>query len=295
LHRVFVQVNGDPVVADGLGCALHDKVATRLRPCPASANPLFTAGTSAPPFRQGPNSVRVCAADYAPDTGANRDCETNRVRVDNLCPVSGVAAGTRLRAHIRHGKRRPRAYGHRFVVVGRLLDSAQHPVAGAEVCLGTHTPIPGVRERIVATPTTGPAGRFKVRLPAGPNRQLRVAHWPSTAGAVETFRALRVRTRARLKLLPGGVLHNGERVRFRVRIPGPRARGRHVALKVRANGRWLPLRRGATNRHGVWTGSYRFRATTGRQTYKFRAFVPKQRGYPYQAGRSKTKRQTVVG
>jgi hypothetical protein len=295
VHRAFVQVNGDPVAGGPLGCALDGKVALRLRPCPAHVQPVFTASTAQPPFRQGPNSVRVCAADYAPDTGANRDCETNRVRVDNACPVSGVAAGTRLRAHVRRGKRGPRPYGSRFVVVGRLLDSANHPVPGAEVCIATRAHIPGVRERIVATPTTGPAGRFAVRLPAGPNRQLRVAHWPSAAGAVERFGALRVRTRPRLKLLPGGVLHNGERVRFRVRLPGPRAAGRHIALKVRANGRWLPLRRGATNRHGVWTGSYRFRATTGRETYRFRAFAPKQRGYPFQRGRSKIKRQTVVG
>lgn len=295
VHRVFVQVNGDPATASTLDCALRKRVATRLRPCPAHAQPHFSAGTAQPPFRQGPNFVRVCAVDYAPDTGANRDCVGRRVRVDNACPVSGVAAGTRLHAHVRGGKRGAKPFGRRFVVVGRLLSSSQQPVAGAEVCVATRTAAPGAAERIAATPTTGPAGRFRVRLPAGPNRRLRVAHWPSAAAAVERFGALRVRTRPRLRLLPGGTLRNGERVRFRVRLPGPRAAKRHLALKVRANSRWLPLRRGKTNRRGVWTGGYRFRATSGRETYRFRAFVPKQRGYPYQAGRSKTRSQTVVG
>jgi hypothetical protein len=181
------------------------------------------------------------------------------------------------------------------MVVGRLLNAAGAGVPGAEVCVATRVLVNGVAERIVATPSTGASGRFAVRIPRGPSRKIRVAHWPSEAGAVERFRALRVRARPRLKLQPGGVLENGERVRFRVSLPGPRAKGAHVALKVRANGRWLPLRRGTANSHGVWHGSYRFRATTGRETYRFRAFVPKQRGYPYAAGRSNTKRQTVVG
>ena len=294
VHRVFVQVNGEPVVANTLDCALKGHVALRLSPCPAHATPQFAASTAQPPFRQGPNRVRVCATDYAPDTGSSRDCAARRVRVDNACPLSGVAAGTHIRAHLRKGKR-PLRFPGRAKLAGRLLDSAGDGVAGAEVCVGTRTDVAGAPERIVGTPTTGPSGRFALRIPRGPNRMVRVAHWPSPSVAAESFRSLRVRARPRLTLQPGGVLENGERVRFRAELPGPRAAGRHVALKVRANGRWLPLRRGGTNKHGVWTGAYRFQATTGRQTYRFAAFAPKQRGYPYQAGRSKTRRQTVVG
>jgi len=295
VHRVFVAVNGEPVVAETLDCALDGTVAIRMRPCPAHAEPGFAASTADPPFRQGPNHVRVCATDYAPHTGGSRDCVARQVRVDNACPLSNVGAGSRLRFHVRKSGRGPIHHGDGALLMGRLLDSASRGVAGAEICAAARTELRGVPEQIVATPTTDQSGRFSVRMPAGPNRRLRVAYWPTAATVVERSRSLRVRARPRLKLLPGGVLRNGDRVRFRVNLPGPRAAKRQIALKVRANGRWLPLRRGGTNRHGVWTGSYRFRATTGQQTYRFRAFVPKQRGYPYVAGRSKTKRQTVVG
>ncbi len=295
IHRVFVEVNGDPVAADTPGCALAGTVATRLTPCPTLAETEFTAGTAQAPFLQGPNHVRVCATDYALDTGGNRDCELSRVRVDNACPVSGIAGGARLRLKVRDGGRDSMAYGAEARLKGRLLDSANGPVAGAEVCVATRTQLPGVPEHVVATPNTDASGRFSVTVPAGPNRRLRVAYWPDVLAAVERFRTLHVRARPRLTLLPGGLLHNGERVRFRVRLPGPRASGRQIDLKVRANGGWLPLRRGRTNEKGIWTSGYRFRATTGRQTYRFRAFVPRQRRYPYEAGQSKTRRQTVVG
>jgi hypothetical protein len=293
VHRVFVEVNGDPVAARIMGCALAGTVATRLSPCPTEGEPEFTASTAQAPFLQGPNEVRVCATDYAPDTGANRDCESTHVRVDNECPVSG-GEGTRLRIRVRNGRGAMR-FGERASLKGRLFDAAGAPVAGAEVCVATRTQLRGVPEQVIATPSTNASGRFAMRVPAGPNRRLRVAFWPDATRAVERFRRLRVRAHPRLALLPGGTLHNGERVHFRIRLPAPRAAGRQVDLKVWANGRWLPLRRGRTNGNGIWTPSYRFRATTGRQTYRFRAFVRKQGGYPYEAGRSGTKRQTVVG
>ena len=294
VHRVFVEVNDDPVAARGMDCALAGTVATRLSPCPTRAEPEFTASTAQAPFLQGPNEVRVCATDYASHTGGNRDCESSHVRVDNACPVSGSVEGARLRVRVGKG-RGPMAYGDRASLRGRLLDSGGAPVANAEVCVAARTQIPGVPEQVLATPSTDASGRFSMRIPAGPNRRLRVAFWPDATAAVERFRTLRVRARPRLTLRPGGTLHNGDRVRFRVRLPGPRAAGSQVDLKVRANGRWLPLRRGRTNGNGIWTSGYRFRATTGRQTYRFRAFVRKQGGYPYEAGRSGTKRQTVVG
>jgi hypothetical protein len=295
IHRLFLGINGNPVAAETLDCALRGMVAVRLRPCPARADAGFMADTTQPPFRQGPNRVRICATDYAPDTAAGRDCVTRRVRVDNACPVSEVGTGRTVRFHVRRSGHGPFGYRSTPLLVGRVLDSSGRGVLGAEVCVAARIGVAGVPERILATPMTGPGGRFKVRIPPGPTRRLRAAHWASTTTVAEDFRTLRVRARPRLTLAPGGVLRNGERVRFRVELPGPRAAGRHIALKVRANGRWLPLRRGRTNRRGVWTGGYRFRATSGRQTYKFSAFAPKQRGYPYATGRSKSKRQTVLG
>ena len=88
VRRLLVQVNGVPVTARTVPCRLAGQIAIRLRPCPARANASFRAATASPPFRQGPNLVRVCAADYAPSTAANRTCAQRRVRIDNLCPIS---------------------------------------------------------------------------------------------------------------------------------------------------------------------------------------------------------------
>ena len=54
VHRVFVQVNGEPVVANTLGCALKGHVALRLSPCPAHATPQFSASTAPAAVPAGP-------------------------------------------------------------------------------------------------------------------------------------------------------------------------------------------------------------------------------------------------
>jgi hypothetical protein len=63
-----------------------------------------------------------------------------------------------------------------------------------------------------------------------------------------------------------------------------------------ASGRhWIGLRSGLTGPRGTYRARYRFHATTGRRTYRFRAVVPKQDGYPYEAGSSKVRRAVVIG
>lgn len=296
IRRVFLAVNGKPVGARKLDCALRRRIALRLRPCPASAEPSFELDTAATPFRQGPNSLRVCALDWAPTNDRNRNCATRRVRIDNACPVDeGSTAGT-LEAHIaglRHG--RSIAHGRPARLVGRLVDSAGGGVEGAEVCVATRIDVHGAVERVVATPTTEAGGQFEARLEPGPSRQVRVAHWSDSEHVSERYLRLGVRARPGLRLSPHGTLHNGQRLRFTVRLHGPEAAGRRVHLKVRSGSRWLTLRNGSTNAAGRWSGSYRFRATTGAQTYSFRAYVPRQQGYPYQSGRSATRRVRVSG
>jgi hypothetical protein len=295
VRRFLVQVNGEPLTARTVRCALRDEVALRLRPCPGDAAASFAAVTSQPPFRQGPNALRACTADYAPDTGANRTCKTRRLRVDNLCPASPSRV-TRISAHFRDGGvSRTTTSARESVVVGRLVGPSGAGVAGARACLATRVRLPGVPERVIATPVTDSTGRFRATVPAGPSREVRVAHWPDEEGALERMLRLDARARPRLRLRPRGALRNGERVRFRVELPAPVNARREVHVEVRANGRWLDLRDGRTGRTGVYRSRYRFRATTGRRSYRFRASVPQQPGYPYEAGRSAIRRKTVTG
>jgi hypothetical protein len=287
IRRFLVQVNGRPVTGHTVGCRLANRIALRLEPCPARASARVTAATASPPFRQGPNLVRICAADYAATTAANRACARRRVRVDNLCPVSELAGAT-LSARLRRR-------GRGATVRGRLRGRYGRGVSGARVCVAARTALPGAPERIVATPLTGERGGFTASIPSGPNRQIRVAHWPGASRVVERHLDLEVPARPSLRLRPRDPIPNGHRVRFRVRLPGPRSGGRRVRIQARAGHRWIDVESGLTGARGTFRARYRFHATTGRRTYRFRAVVPKQRGYPYEAGQSKVRRVTVVG
>jgi hypothetical protein len=288
VRRLLFQVNGQPVSAHTISCHVADRVAIRLRPCPGRANAGFGAATASSPFRQGPNLVRVCAADYAATTAANRTCSHRRVRIDNLCPVSRVAGGALLHARIRRA-------GSGAIVHGRLLDGDGRGVQGARVCVATRIRMGGVAERVSATPLTDADGSFRARIPSGPSREVRVAYWRNSAVALERYLRLDVPARPRLRLRPAHAIENGNPVRFRVRLPGPASERRRVRIQARAGERWLDLRSGLTGARGIYRARYRFHATTGRRRYRFRAVVSKQHGYPYEAGKSKVKRVTVIG
>jgi hypothetical protein len=294
VHRFLLQVNGEPVSAETTQCHVRDGWALRLSPCPPTAQTTFAMRTAAAPFRQGPNVLDVCSTDYAAGTPPNRACATRRIRIDNLCPISSAGPGPRLEAHLARG--RPRGGEPRSVAVrGRVLSATGVPVPGARVCVATLVPIPGALERVAVTSTTGPDGHFEAQLPHGPSRQVRVAYWWSGAEVAERFLRLSVHAHPRLALDPHRPLRNGRHVRFTVRLQGPAARHRWVRIQALSRHRWVEVRNGRTNARGIYRARYRFHATTRRQRYAFRAFVPRQHGYPYERGHSRVRKVTVIG
>ena len=295
IRTVSVELNDDPLAAQVLDCRLAGAVALRLRPCPAAASPLFDVATTSHHFRQGPNRLRICAADYAQRATANLACVTRTVRVDNRCPLSATP-GTSLTAHFRGAGVSIATRSDRpATVTGRLTGAGGAPAAGARVCVGTRMRVGDGAERILATPMTNARGLFTARVPAGPSREIRVAHWPNTERALERHLTLRARAIPRLRVRPNRTLSNGQRVRFAVRLPGPASARRRVAIEARADGRWIRIAGGRTSRSGSWRGRYRFHATTGTRRYAFRAVVPRQAGYPYEGGRSRIAHAKVAG
>ena len=288
VHRLLLQVNGQPLTAYTTRCRIASGWALRLRPCPASAHTIFRLRTTAAPFHQGANLLRTCSADYAAGTQANRACATRRINVDNLCRVSPTGPGPRLEAKVVRK-------ASSTEIRGRLLSAGGAPVAGARVCVATRIPILGNLERVVATPRTRPDGRFEAELSAGPSRRVRVAYWWSRAHVAERHLSLSVPAHPRLVLHPHHPLHNGHAVRFTVKLQGPAAERRWVRIQARSGHRWVEVRNGRSNAVGIYRARYRFHATTGRRRYRFRAVVPSQRGYPYERGHSRVKRITVIG
>ncbi len=295
VRSVSVDLNGEPLESRVLECAVKDRVAMRLRPCPGNATPQFRVDTTGAGFRQGPNELRLCAADFAPEATANHTCETRMVRIDNACPISGTP-GSVLRARFKGaGGRMTVPSNEPATVTGRLTDAGGQPVRGAEVCVATRIDTEGPPERVIATPTTGPDGRFQVRLPAGPSREVRVAHWQGAHEVTERFLDLRSKAVPRLALKPTRGLSNGDAIRFDVRIPGPAQMHRRVAIQARGTGKWIRIEGGRTDRGGRWSGHYRFTNTTSTRRYAFRAVIRRQPGYPYQPGKSKTRTAVVTG
>jgi hypothetical protein len=287
VRRAYLDVNGKPAGADELGCDVVRGVAIRLRPCPRDARTSFTAPTSSDPFRQGINVVRACVADYSNRAAANSTCETRRVRVDNDCPVDGSGASGHLQVRLHHARRPHPA------VTGRLTGGDGEPLQNAVVCIAQTSRLEGAAEHVVAKPETDGDGRFGARLPGRASREVRVAFWSDEERVAERYLRVRVPARARLKVRPKGGLRNGERAHFRAALPGPAANGRRLSLRVFSGGRWVRLREGHTNGRGRWTTHYRFRATTGHRTYRFRVFVPRQEGYPYGSGHSAVRKVRV--
>jgi hypothetical protein len=293
VHRFLLEVNGQPVTAYATTCRIANGWALRLQPCPSSASTIFRLPTTAAPFHQGANLLRICSADYAAGTQANRACTARRINVDNLCPISPTAPGPRLEASVVHERRRDGSSS--AAIRGRLLSASGTPVAGARICVATRVPIPGNLERVTATATTGGDGRFEAALPPGPSRRVRVAYWWSQSQVAERHLSLHVHAHPRLLSHPHHALHNGDAARFAVKLQGPAPERRWVRIQARSGNGWVEVRNGRTNAQGIYRARYRFHATTGRRRYRFRAVVPSQRGYPYEHGHSRVRRVTVIG
>jgi hypothetical protein len=272
-------------------------VAAEPAPCPSTAEASWTIDTGAYPFRDGPNSVRVCASDFATVSDPNTTCSApHTVEVDNSCAESAVPGGEVLGAEFdrSHTEEVTVGYGHGALVTGKLANNAGDPIRGARLCVRAATIGVGQRPADVATVTTDAEGRYGYEVPPGPNREVTVGYRHDSSQVARDVRyyaqagpTLRVSSpRAR----------NGGRLRYWGELPGPSNVGRVVVLQAGTVGsrRWITFRKAITKANGVFRASYHFIHTTSRTRYRFRAVVPRQAGYPWVAGQSKPVRVLVV-
>jgi hypothetical protein len=73
------------------------------------------------------------------------------------------------------------------------------------------------------------------------------------------------------------------------------AAGKLLEMQAHFRGRWRTFATLRTDRRGAWKFRYRFGATLGRVTYRFRAQLPSEGGYPFVAGRSRVAKVVVIG
>ncbi len=181
-------------------------------------------------------------------------------------------------------------------VRGAVRTAAGLPVAGAAIAV-TERPRSGSGTRQIASVRADQDGAFILRLPPGPSRTVRFRH----AGGAQLRPAvaeLRLLAPARSTIrVDRRVVPNGGSVNFKGRLRGgpvPEG-GKLIDLQAYFRRRWRTFATPRTNSDGEWSYRYRFEATVGRVVYRFRARIRREAAYPYELGRSRTVRVTVVG
>lgn len=307
VSSVAVQINGLPAaaakasscqIARANNSSVVGTVASAPSPCPATASASWTLDTSAYPFHNGANTVQVCASDFATLGDPNTACSPARtINVDNSCTNSPIPGGEALSAQFATSQREETTvpFGHSAKITGELSNNAGDAIAGATICIqaqtldNRHSLVP------LATVTTDAHGHFSYEVLPGPNRRILVGYRHDT---FQIARSVRYYSRAEptLKAKPSK-LENGKRVHLRGRVPGPSAGGRVVILQASVVGsrRWITFRKATSARKGIFRAAYHFTSTTQTTTYRFRAVVPNQAGYPWVEGASKPVKVKVTG
>ena len=223
--------------------------------------------------------------------------------------TAGILVRRTIRRRVRRGGRSPLVhkrvkrllgearvrYLRRPVVAGRLLGPGGSARANATVRIFSR-PAAGL-ERELARLRTDSRGRFRHRIVAAQTQTVRVAYG-GTAGTLPAQRQLTVLVPASGRLRASRrLVRNGQSVVFsgRVRtLPLP-VQGKLVELQAHFRGRWRTFQTLRTDALGRWRFRYRFGATQGRVRYRFRALLPDEAGYPYEAGTSQRIAVTVRG
>jgi hypothetical protein len=245
--------------------------------------------------------VQAHAADFAGNERTTNQRSDGAIETVTL----PLRLKTRLRTGVvvRHGRsaRLARAafarYGQLVRVRGRLSSPEGNPLQDMEVQAWTQIRDGVTPPRLIATVKTSRKGGFSFLVRKGPSRTIRVTYGGTPQiRSITKLVTLNVRSRTSIRPNHRRVV-NGEAVRFHGRIRTGRIpeHGKLVEVQVWVRGKWRTFATTRAGRRGLWSYDYRFDGTRGRQTYRFRAKVPPETGYPFATGRSRVVRVRVVG
>jgi hypothetical protein len=217
--------------------------------------------------------------------------------VNNSCTESSVVGGQNLSVGIQGatGEAVTVPFEQPAVVTGDLTSNAGEPISGATICVQSQVQESGTEPATVATATTDAGGDFSYEVPPGPNRRLLLGY---RHDAFQVGKTLEVNSHAKPTIELGrGRIRRGGRVKITGSLPGVDPAGRVVVLQASSlhGRRWLTFRRATTGPKGGFRSAYRFGATPRTTTYRMRAVVPRQAGYPYEPGHSTPARIKVLG
>jgi hypothetical protein len=266
-------------------------------------------------FRNGAYEFRAHAVDHAGNeasTGRRADgsAATLRLpaRIETQLAVGVPRVSVRRRIVRRHGRRKVlrrrirrldshviARHGRTIRLSGLLANSDGQPIEGATIeAVERH---PDGATAAVGLATTGSDGRFRYVVKATRNRELVFRYGGSRriGSATSDFVLL---VPASTSIRPDRRrLRNGQQVLFtgRVRTRPLPSVGKLVEMQAHFRGRWRTFSTVRAGNGGGWRFPYRFGGTVGTVTYRFRARLPSEGGYPFISGNSRVVRVVVVG
>jgi hypothetical protein len=210
-------------------------------------------------------------------------------------PANGANASSHATLAVRwKGSRRESltsGYGRAQALAGRLTGPGGAPIAGAAIEVRATPAYAGAKPVAMASPRTGPDGRFSVRLARGESsRTLRFAYRAHLGDALAVAtRTLTLRVRAGIALgVSPQTASAGSSIFFRGRLRGGPipAGGKQLVLEARSAGsEWLEFRVIRTDARGRYRAAYRFKFA-GPADYSFRVRSERESDYPFAAGSS---------
>jgi hypothetical protein len=188
-------------------------------------------------------------------------------------------------------------YGRALMLYGTLTDKTGQPIANQKIEL--YQQRAGDSLRLVGSATTDYAGQFGYKAPGGPTRKV-IAYWPGTKTQQDVSASVRmgVATKVSLRVTPK-VVRGARSFTFKGKVyaqDGVSAEGKLVQLQFYnyLRKRWQAgpalIRAG---KGGNFKYKYRIkRGTAAKEKIMFRAFVPSESSWAYDAGTSRT--QTII-
>jgi hypothetical protein len=147
----------------------------------------------------------------------------------------------------------------------------------------------------VGSVTTAADGTFRYRSPNGPSRTLRLRYPGSATYGPATAELATVVTAATTIHARSGTLRGRRAVTFRGRLAGGAIPSGGVLVELQAfeRGRWRTFASPRAATGGAWSYRYRFSTVRGHRSFRFRARIRRQPGYPFETGGSRQVRVTV--
>jgi hypothetical protein len=215
-----------------------------------------------------------------------------------------LRAESELHAGIGDGaQRRTVRYGKESEVTGRLRSADREPLAFQTVTVHERYAPGSLDVEHTHAAVTDQQGRFALRLPAGPSREVDVTYAGSKRYRPAGPRALELQVKSGVKFntsrrrVPAGraVVFGGKVKHDDVQLPPD---GKLVELQVREGaGRWGTVKEAFSTRgDGRYSLRYRFGRFYSRPvSFRFRVKVTREQGWPYKAPvRSRARQVTVV-